>query len=127
MIIEPVLLGCSNLLAIYAFGSRVQGMANAQSDLDLAVLVEGYADPVVLWELSAKLAEIAGCEVDLLDMRTASTVTQYQMITTGERWWAKDVLQVGLFESMVLSEKTNLDEARAPLLADIQARGSVYG
>ena len=29
------------LLAIYAFGSRVQGTANAQSDLDLAVLVAG--------------------------------------------------------------------------------------
>jgi predicted nucleotidyltransferase len=116
-----------NLLAIYAFGSRIQGTANEQSDLDLAVLVEGYADPVVLWELSAKLAEIAGCEVDLLDMRAASTVMQYQIIITGERWWTKDALQVGLFESMVLSEKTNLDEARAPLLADIQARGNVYG
>ncbi len=27
------------VLAIYAFGSRVQGMARADSDLDLAVLV----------------------------------------------------------------------------------------
>jgi predicted nucleotidyltransferase len=116
-----------SLIAIYAFGSRVQGTANAQSDLDLAVLVEGYADPVVLWELSAKLAVIAGCEVDLLDMRAASTVMQYQILTKGKRWWTKEALSVGLFEAMVLSEKTNFDEARALLLADIQARGSVYG
>jgi len=116
-----------NLLAIYAFGSRIQGTANAQSDLDLAVLVEGYADSVQLFDLANQLADQLGYEVDLLDMRAASTVMQYQIIITGERWWAKDVLQVGLFESMVLSEKTNLDEARAPLLADIQARGSVYG
>lgn len=127
LVIQEIQSIFHNLLAIYAFGSRVQGMANAQSDLDLAVLVEGYADPVILWELSAKLAEIAGCEVDLLDMRAASTVMQYQIIITGERCWAKDVLQVGLFESMVLSEKTNLDEAREPLLTDIQARGNVYG
>jgi hypothetical protein len=52
---------------------------------------------------------------------------QYQILTTGELWWTKDALNVGLFEAMVLSEKTNLDEARAPLLADIQSRGSVYG
>lgn len=117
----------SNLLAIYAFGSRIQGTANAQSDLDLAVLVEGYADPMQLFELSNKLADQLGYEVDLLDMRAASTVMQYQVLTRGERWWVKDALPVGLFETMVLSEKTNLDEVRAGLLADIQARGSVYG
>ncbi|MCH9742668.1 MAG: nucleotidyltransferase domain-containing protein [Proteobacteria bacterium] len=118
---------CPNLLAIYAFGSRVQGMANAQSDLDLAVLVEGYADPVQLFSLSNQLADQLGYEVDLLDMRAASTVMQYQILTTGERWWVKDQLQVDLFETMILSEKTALDEARAPLLADIQARGRIYG
>ena len=36
-----------HLLAIYAFGSRIQGTHNAQSDLDLAVLVAGYADPCI--------------------------------------------------------------------------------
>lgn len=127
MIIESVLLGCSNLLAIYAFGSRIQGSANVDSDLDLAVLVEGYADPVQLFSLSNQLADQLGCEVDLLDMRAASTVMQYQILTTGESWWVKDQLQVDLFETMILSEKTALDEARAPLLADIQSRGNVYG
>ena len=116
-----------NLLALYAFGSRIQGTANAQSDLDLAVLVEGYADSVQLFGLANQLADQLGYEVDLLDMRAASTVMQFQILTTGECWWAKDLLQVGLFESMVLSEKTNLEEARAPLLADVQSRGSVYG
>lgn len=40
------------LLGVYAFGSQVQGTATVGSDLDLAVLVEGYADPVQLWELA---------------------------------------------------------------------------
>lgn len=44
------------LLAIYAFGSRVQGTAGPDSDLDLAVLVAGYADPVRLWQLAGDLA-----------------------------------------------------------------------
>ena len=51
---------------------------------------------------------------------------QYQVITTGTCLWTVG-LPVGLFECFVLSEKTALDEARAPLLADIQARGTVYG
>lgn len=115
-----------NLLAIYAFGSRIQGTAKPESDLDLAVLVAGRADPITLFEVANELANIAGYEVDLLDLRTASTVMQYQIITTGQRWWASDI-QAALYEVAILSEKTALDEARAGLLADIQQRGTIYG
>jgi uncharacterized protein len=113
-------------LAIYAFGSRITGHARADSDLDLAVLVEGYADVVALWELGGDIANIAGCDVDLVDLRAASTVMQYQITTTGERWWALDT-QAGLFEVYVLSEKTDLDTRRAALLAEIKEEGKVYG
>ena len=90
------------------------------------LLVAGHADPLTLFELAGDLADVAGCPVDLLDLRAASTVMQYQIITTGQRWWARDA-QAALFESAILSEKTALDTARAALLADIQERGSVYG
>lgn len=112
-------------LAIYAFGSRLQGSAHAQSDLDLAVLVAGYADPLTLWDVSGQLADVVHCPVDLLDLRAASTVMQYQVITTGRRLWSVG-LSADLFECFVLSEKTALDEARAPLLADIAATGRIY-
>ena len=115
-----------NLLAVYAFGSRITGTAGAGSDLDLAVLVAGYADAVALFELAGNLTDVAGCAVDLLDLRAASTVMQHQIITTGQRWWRKDI-QADLFEVAVLSEKTGLDAARAGVLADIQQRGAVYG
>jgi predicted nucleotidyltransferase len=92
----------ANAMAIYAFGSQVQGTAIPDSDLDLdlAVLVAGYADPLVLWDLAGNLADMVGCPVDL---------------------------PAGLFETYVLSEKTALDEARAPLMADIQRTGKIYG
>ena len=115
-----------NLLAIYAFGSRIQGAVQPESDLDIAVLVAGYAEPLALWELAGELADLAGCPVDLLDIRAASTVMQYQIITTGECWWARDE-QAALFEAFILSEKTALDTALAGLLADIQKTRTVYG
>ena len=71
-----------------------------------------------------ELADLAGCPVDLLDMRAASTVMQYQVLMTGTRLWSAG-LEAGLFECYVLSEKTALDTARGPLLADIQASGKV--
>jgi uncharacterized protein len=115
-----------SLLAVYAFGSRVQGTSGPGSDLDLAVLVAGYAEPLTLFNLAGDLADVAGCPVDLLDMRAASTVMQHQILTTGQRWWALDA-QAALYEAAVLSDKTNLDEARAGLLSDIRRSGTVYG
>ena len=115
-----------DLLAIYAFGSRIQGTAQTRSDLDLAVLVAGYAEPLALWTLSGDLADLAGCPVDLLDLRAASTVMQHQIVTTGQRWWAGDG-QAALYEAAILSEKTELDTARAGLLGDIRKRGTIYG
>jgi predicted nucleotidyltransferase len=114
-----------NAIGIYAFGSQVHGTANAQSDLDLAVLVAGYANPLTLWEVSGRLADLLGCPVDLLDLRAASTVMQYQVITTGQRLWSAGV-DADVFECFVLSEKTALDTARAPLMADIQRTGKIY-
>ena len=103
-----------NAIGIYAFGSQVHGTANAQSDLDLAVLVAGYAKPLTLWEVSGQLGDLLGCPVDLLDLRAASTVMQYQVITTGQRLWSVGV-DADVFECFVLSEKTALDTARAPV------------
>lgn len=118
------------LLAVYAFGSQVTGSADNQSDLDLAVLVAGYADPIDLWDISSDIAELVNCEVDLLDFRAASTVMQYQILVTGQRLFAvnsADGFCVGGYEATLLSAMTALNEARAGLLADIQKDGTVYG
>lgn len=115
-----------NLLAVYLFGSRADGTAGPQSDLDLAILNDGPLDPVALWELTSDLAEIAGCPVDLVDLRAASTVLQYQVITKGIRLWTRDV-QAGIYEAFILSEKTALDSMRAGLIDDIVKDGRVHG
>lgn len=115
-----------NLLAIHAFGSQINGTAGPDSDLDLAVLVGGYADPTRLWDIAGEIADLAGCPVDLLDFRAASTVMQYRILSTGQRWWAADS-RADLYEAGVLSDKTELDSARAALIADVQREGRIYG
>lgn len=115
-----------SLMAIYVFGSRSQGTANAQSDLDLAVLVEGYAEPLILWQLSQTLADRLNMDVDLLDLRAASTVMQYQVLTTGQRLWSCGMAS-DEFELFVLSDKFDLDILRQPLLDQIKEDGRIYG
>lgn len=114
------------LSAVYAFGSRVSGDAGPHSDLDIAVMADGVLGTEALWELSSRLAGIVDCPVDLLDLRAASTVMQYRIVTTGQRLWARDG-QAALYESFILGRKTALDEARAGLLEDIRKTGTVYG
>lgn len=114
------------LLGVYAFGSRVAGTAGADSDLDLAVLVAGYADPLQLWDLSAQIADSARCDVDLLDLRAANTVVQFEVLTRGRRLWAIDP-DAGLFECFAISEKQRWDERIAGHLEEIRREGRVYG
>lgn len=115
-----------SLSALYLFGSQASGDAGPESDLDLAILADSPPDEVGLWQLSGQLADLAGCPVDLLDLRAASTVMQYRIITTGRRVWARDS-DASLYESFILSDKTALDEARAGLLDDIRRTGTIYG
>ncbi|MES9905490.1 MAG: nucleotidyltransferase domain-containing protein [Sedimenticola sp.] len=125
-IVEHLRDNFPSLLAVYGFGSRFTGHSLPDSDLDLAILIEGKAEPEVLWEQSEKLAELTHFTVDLLDFRSASTVMQYQIITVGQRLWQRDA-QASLYESFVLSEKTALDTARAGILQDIASTGRIYG
>lgn len=115
-----------SLMAIYAFGSRIQGTATPTSDLDLAILVEGKADPLALWNASADLGILLDHDVDLLDFRAASTVMQARILDTGERWWVRDE-QASIYEAFVLSEKLRLNELRAGIIKDIQESGRIYG
>ena len=113
-------------LAFYVFGSQASGQADARSDVDLAVLLPGYAEANTLWDTAMELAALLNRHVDLLDLRAASTVMQHQVLTTGQRLWG-DALAAGLFECFALTEKLHLDEARAGLLRDIAERGSIHG
>ena len=94
-------------LAFYVFGSQASGQADDQSDVDLAVLMPGYAEADALWEASLALAAVLNRHVDLLDLRASSTVMQHQVLTTGQRLWG-DALAAGLFECFALTEKLHL-------------------
>jgi predicted nucleotidyltransferase len=114
------------LLAVYWFGSRARGCATPDSDWDLAVLVPGYADAATLWDLAQQLAVDLGHDVDLLDMRAATTVMQHQVLTTGRRLWGVEP-EASLYEAFIASEKLELDRRRGPLLRDIEAEGRIHG
>jgi hypothetical protein len=76
--------------------------------------------------MAAELAETENTDVDLVDLRSATTVFQHQVLTTGQRLWCRTDLPVNLWELFVLGEKMRLDEARGPLLTDIRKTGVIH-
>lgn len=115
-----------SLSAVWVFGSHASGDAGPESDLDVAILADEPQDPVALWELSGEAEDRAGVPVDLVDLRRATTVLQYQVVTKGDRVWARDS-GAALYEAFILSERTALEEARRPLLEEIRREGRIHG
>ena len=80
----------AGLRAVFLFGSEADGSADRNSDLDIAVLSDHALDPVALWELSSRLAEVAHRDVDLVDLGGASTVMKFQIVSKGKLLWQAD-------------------------------------
>jgi predicted nucleotidyltransferase len=112
---------------VYLFGSRAVGEEWPDSDLDLAVVLDGPADPVSLWMAGEDIASRLDVDVDLIDLLTADTVLKHQIVTKGRRLFAADPMDAERYEIFILKDMMDLDEIRAPLIADIKRRGSVYG
>lgn len=125
-IVEMLLNSLPDALAVYRFGSWGTQHERRESDIDLAILPLQPLSPQARWETSQKLAQMLTRDVDLVDLRAASTVMKLQVIVQGERLYCRDEAAVGLFETTVFSEYARLNEERREILADIKARGSVY-
>ena len=90
-IIQDFLLNKINPCFIIVFGSYAKGTANKNSDIDVAVF---YEDTQItsydLFIIAQELAELLNIEVDLVNLRTASTVFKAQVYTTGIVIYSKD-------------------------------------
>lgn len=114
------------LRAVYLFGSQASGEASAASDVDLAVLAEQPLTARQRWEIGEAIADILRRDVDLVDLRQASTVLRIQVVGHGRRIWGEGP-DLEVFEDFVFSDYARLNEERAGILADIREHGSVHG
>jgi len=59
---------------IYVFGSAAKGAENAASDLDLAV---SGLPPSIFYRMGARVSDLAGHAVDLIDLDVNTPFTRY--------------------------------------------------
>jgi uncharacterized protein len=106
--------------AVYLFGSSGTEQERADSDLDLAVLLLRPADPLMLFNLSQSVANALCREVDLVDLKSASTVMAKEVIRTGTLLAVYSPAFLQEFEMRALSDYARLNEERQPVLAAFQ-------
>ncbi|MBX3015682.1 MAG: nucleotidyltransferase domain-containing protein [Caldilineaceae bacterium] len=130
-LIQRILATLPEIQAIYLFGSYAAQRANAQSDLDLALLLPPRQAFLlahdVWWKLTDELSELAGCPVDLINMRQVSTVFQIEILRTGQRIFCANLPQCNEYEGLALSLYQKLNEERAEILEAIRTTGVIYG
>jgi predicted nucleotidyltransferase len=115
------------LQAAYRFGSTVSGETHAASDVDVAFIA---ADPITVercWEVAGDLAAELARDVDLVDLRRASTVMRVQVLRNAVTIVDDDPTALDWFEMLSLSDYARLNEERRGILEDIKERGHVYG
>ena len=116
-----------DVIAIYRFGSTVSGQTHAESDVDLAFLAPRALAPVPRFELQERLAVALGRDVDLLDLRAASTVMRMQVIAHGRALFVADVREAERFADYAFSAYARLNEERREILDQVRREGTVYG
>jgi predicted nucleotidyltransferase len=114
-------------IAVYVFGSFAAGTPSASSDLDIAVLAPEPLGAERRWQLAQTIAIALGRDVDLVDLRQASTVLRAQILGSSQLLFESDVAKRQEFEAVALGAYARLNEERRAIIEDIRRRGRVYG
>ena len=84
------LAGDEDLCFAILFGSVATGRAGSASDLDVAVFATGPLSAERKIALIARLAELSGRPVDLVDLRTAGVLVTREALTRGRLLFCRD-------------------------------------
>lgn len=112
---------------IYLFGSQAKNMSRPESDVDIAFLSSGGPfEAYTIFECAQEIAAYLGKEIDLIDLRKASTVFQANIIYSGKAIYCTNEKERQLFEASVFQQYAKLNEERAVVIEKIEMSGTVY-
>ncbi len=124
--LRPLLGRVPGVQAVYVFGSRAQGAARPDSDLDLGLLAARPIDPVERFDAQEALAAALGVDVDLVDLRSTSTVMRAEVLRTAQVLHDADPTARVAWEVWTMSAYALLNEERRGILDDVRQRGRVH-
>jgi predicted nucleotidyltransferase len=126
-VVQLICAQINDPIAIYLFGSVVADAVHESSDIDIAVLPQEPLSTETRWNLQQELAIALRTDVDLVDLLSASTVMQLQVVSTGELLFEGDGYKRAEFEMITFSMYARLNEERREILEKVKQEGRVYG
>jgi predicted nucleotidyltransferase len=99
--------------ALFVFGSEAAGTQRPGSDLDLAALMRSRPDALELLDAQTALEQIAGQEVDLVDLGAASPILARQVLRGGRCVFGSDAPALARFEAVLPGRYEDLKRLRA--------------
>lgn len=125
--VQKHLVPLINPYFIIVFGSYVKGYFRDDSDLDLAFLSPREFSSYEVFQIAQGLSSVIHREVDLVSLRTSSTVFKAQIIAKGKTIYCLDKDKLFDFQIRSLKEYVLLNEERVNVLKAIKERGLIYG
>ena len=126
-IINKVLVPKLNPEFMIVFGSYAKGYQREDSDIDIAFYCEGESPSRYdTFLMAQELAEELKTEVDLIDLKTASTVFQAQIYITGKVIYCNNEERRMEEQMRAFSMYAKLNEERKSILDGIYKRGTIY-
>ncbi len=119
-IVRVILDGYPAAQAIYLYGSYGTADEWPDSDVDIAVLLPPdtakQAAPLAFSKVRTALVQLLGKDVELINLRLASTVFQKEIIMAERRIFCADLYAADEFEMLVLSFYQELNQNRQEIL-----------
>ena len=103
----------AGLDALFVFGSEAAGTPRRDSDVDLAALLRRRPDGLELLDAQTALEEIAGRDVDLVDLGAASPILARQVLRSGRCVFGASAPALAFFEATLPSRYEDLKRVRA--------------
>lgn len=116
-----------NIKIIYLFGSFAKGEGRQDSDIDLAIYSTSNIDEYELFILAGNLSFKVKRDVQIINIKNASTVFAAQIVGLGEVLYCDDEEFRANYEIRIFKDYAKLNEERADILEVIEREGKVYG
>lgn len=114
--IKKILINKLSPKLIYIFGSMVKNRVRNDSDIDIAILTEKQIDEYKLYMISQQLADELKREVDIVDLKNASTVFKAEILRNGKLIYNSDNQEKMHFQLGILQDYVFLNERRQEII-----------
>jgi len=123
--VRALLARFPDAVAIYRYGSTVDGSEREGSDVDVALLGRAPLPERAVFDALIELSDALGRDVDLVDLRRVPTTLRMQVVTRGVPIYGSDECERSRFEDYVFASYARLNEERRGVLARIAAEGRI--